>query len=172
MKTHFIIIDGPMGSGKTTIAEALHRKLKRTAMVGVDRIKWFVSDFRRTKEDNRIAREALLAMCQAYLRNSISILLPQGFVRSESMAPFLKLARKMKCQLVQYRLTAPRDVLLARLSQRPKAALANKPVPKTRILKNLRLHANHAYQGATLIDTSKLSPTQSVAFILKDLKKR
>src|SRR3989304_5550709 len=93
----FIVIDGPMGSGKTTVAGLMHPKLKRTALVGVDRIKWFVSDFRRTKKDNAVAREALLAMCEAYLKNGIDILLAQGFVNQGGMAPFLKLAKRMRC---------------------------------------------------------------------------
>lgn len=169
-KLFFIVIDGPMGSGKTTVGESLHPRLKRTAMVGVDRIKWFVSDFRRTKEDNAIARKALLAMCAAYLKNGISILLVQGFVNDEAMAPFLKLAKRARARLLLYRLHAPREVLLRRLSQRPKAALARKPVPKTRILRNLRLHAAHRYEGATLLDTSELDPGRVADRILKDLR--
>ena len=46
-KLFLILIDGPMGSGKTTISQILHSKLKRTAYIGLDRVKRFISDFKK-----------------------------------------------------------------------------------------------------------------------------
>lgn len=166
----FIIIDGPMGAGKSTVAALLHPKLKRTAMVGNDRIKWFVSDYSRSKKDTDITRKVLLAMCEAYLKNGVSILMPQGFLHPASLGLFLRLAKKMRCDLHLYRLQAPRHVLLKRIHARGKAAEARTSIPKTRILRNLRLHAKHQYEGATFLDTSVLSPRQVMNAILKDLQ--
>ena len=168
MKPLFIIIDGPMGSGKSTVAEMLHPKMKKMAYVGVDRIKWFVSDFRRTKKDNAIARKVLIAMCDAYLKNGVGILMAHGFREYATMKPFLQLAKRRHARLFQYRLEAPRHVLLDRIAKRPKAKLA---IAKSRILRNLRAHAKFQYRGATLIDTSSMTPHQVADFILKDLRK-
>lgn len=158
-----------MGSGKTTVANLLHPRLKKTAHIGTDRIKWFVSDFKRTKKDNEIARRVLIAMCEEYLRNGISLLLAQGFVTSSGRKPYIALARRMKVRLFQYRLYAPRKILLERLAIRPKASLAKTPVPKTRILRNLKLHNAHKYRGATIIDTSCTTPAEAADRIYKDI---
>lgn len=170
MKTSFIIIDGPMGAGKTTVAALLHPKLRRTAMVANDRIKWFVSDYNRRRKDTDITRKVVLAMCEEYLRNGISILMPQSFVHDSSMALFTRLAKRMRCRLRLYRLAAPRSVLLERVTKRPRAAEARTHLPKSRILRNLRLHAKRHYEGAMILDTSILSPQQVANRILKDLR--
>lgn len=167
---NFIIIDGPMGAGKSTIAAMLHPKLKRTAMIGNDRIKWFVSDYNRKKKDTDITRKVVLAMCGAYLENGVSILMPQSFLHSKSLKLFVDLAKRKRCRLLIYRLEAPRHVLLDRVAKRPRAAEARSRLSKTRIHRNLRLHAQHQYEGATFIDTSVMSPQQAVNKILKDLK--
>ena len=169
-RNNFIIIDGPMGAGKSTVAALLHHKLKRTAMVGNDRIKWFVSDYNRSKKDTDVTRKVLLAMCEEYLRNGVSILMPQGFLHSKALKLFTGLAKKMHCDLHLYRLQAPRHLLLKRILERGKAAEARTHIPKTRILRNLRLHAKHEYEGATLIDTSTMTPQQVANLIIKDLK--
>ncbi len=69
-----LVIDGLMGSGKTTVSALLHKKLKRTAHIGLDRVKWFVSDFKRTPEENEIARNIVLAMMKEYLKHDISVI--------------------------------------------------------------------------------------------------
>ena len=51
MKKFIVILDGPMGSGKSTVGELLAKKLRRTALVNEDKIKWFISDFKRSKKD-------------------------------------------------------------------------------------------------------------------------
>ena len=172
MKPFFIIIDGSMGSGKTTVAGLIHKKLPRTALVGTDLIKWFVSDFERTKRDNDITRNVLVAMCAEYLKNGVSILLAQGFLQSANRAPYIKLAKRLNVRLLEYRLEAPHEVLLQRLENRPKPVQTKTSVSKSRILENLRLHAQHRYSGAMNIDTSKMSAKTVADTILKDVRKR
>jgi uridine kinase len=90
-KKFIIIIDGPMGSGKTTVATILHKKLKRTAHIGLDRIKWFISDFKRIPEDNEIIRSVVVAMTKEYLKQGISVIVEQG-MRKERIETLKKIA--------------------------------------------------------------------------------
>jgi len=169
-KRFFIIIDGPMGSGKSTIAKLLHKELKRTAILGLDKVKWFVSDFQRNKKDNTIARHVVLAMVNEYIRHNLNILIDQGFKRAEYMDDFMKIAKKNKLPLYIFQLTMPRNVLLKRLKKRGTAKEANKPVPKTRILRNLREHERYKFGKAKIFDSSRLTVRQIVNKILEEIK--
>src|SRR4051812_7530881 len=78
-----IIIDGPMGSGKSTVGALVSAKLKRSAFVNEDKIKWFISDFKRGKKDNAIVRAVLIEMCKEYLKQDISLVIGQGFIKDK-----------------------------------------------------------------------------------------
>ncbi len=168
-KINFILINGPMGSGKSTIVKLLHPKLKRTALLGGDRIKWFMSDFKRSRKNNEIVHKVIMRMCDEYLKNGISILLDQGFYSEERADKYLKIAKKYNCVIKFYHLQAPRQILLDRIRKRPTAKMADKPVPKTRVLRNLRNHNKIKYTNATIIDTFQKKPKEVVDYILKDL---
>jgi cytidylate kinase len=164
---NLILINGPMGSGKSTVAKILKQKLKRTVVFGGDEIKWFISDFKRNDRDNTIVHKVVLRMCDEYLKNGISLLLVQGYFSKE----FFKIADKHKCNKKFYYLTAPRKVLLDRIGKRPMGRDATSPIPKSRIVINLRRHSKMKHQDATIIDTSTMKPVKAADLILQDLKK-
>jgi predicted kinase len=169
MKQSIIIIDGSMGSGKTTIGKLLHKQLKRTAILSTDAIKWFISDFERGERDNAISAAVLRQMAQEYIKQGISILLPQGFWKKEYLQPYIKLAEENNLQLHVYQLEAPRDILLDRISKRPKAELATSPVPQERVEKNLKTWEENRYEMGKTFNTGEHSPEEIVQLILKDL---
>jgi predicted kinase len=169
MKKFMIIIEGPMGSGKTTVGKLLHPQLPRTAMLGIDRIKFFLSDFERGERDNTISDAVVREMCKEYIRRGINILIPQGFWKKEYIEPYLKLAEESGLQTFVYQLTAPREVLLERIHARPKPELAKTPVPEERILKNLHSWEDNRYELGKILDTTSLTSDEIVQIILKDI---
>jgi predicted kinase len=169
MKQSIIIIDGPMGSGKTTIGKLLHKELKRTAILSLDGIKWFISDFERGERDNSISAAVLMQMCREYVKQGISILLPQGFWKEEYLKPYINLAKDNNIAFFVYQLEAPKDILLDRINKRPKAELATSPVPQERVMKNLQTWEDNRYQIGKVFNTTELNPEQIVQIILKDL---
>jgi predicted kinase len=166
-----IIIDGPMGSGKTTIATLLNKKLKRTAHVGIDRIKFFVSDFKRDHDDNQMTLSVLLKMIDEYIKNGINILIAQGLYKKEHLDPYVKIAKKKNLRLFMYQLDAPNDVLLERIIKRPKPAEARTKVSKINIMNNLKGWSENRQKFEKVFDTSKISEEKIVKEILKDIKK-
>lgn len=168
-KKFLIIIDGPMGSGKTTVSALLHKKLKRTAHIGLDRIKWFISDFKRAPKDNDIVRSVVSVMTKEYLKQGISVIIEQG-MRKERIDALKKVAKQSHARFLAYQLTAPKAVLLKRVHQRPH--LSNRPkVTPARIERNWKAYLkSHKKPIATLIDVEKLTAKQVANRILKDLK--
>jgi predicted kinase len=169
MKQSLIIIDGPMGSGKTTIGKLLHKQLPRTVILSTDAIKWFISDFERGERDNAIAAAVLMQMSKEYIKHGLSILLPQGFWKKENLEPYIKLAEENNLKLFVYQLEAPKEILLSRIAQRPKPELATSPVPQERIVKNLQTWEDNRYQLGKILNTEQLSPEEIVQMIIKDL---
>ena len=146
-----------MGSGKTSVSELLHKRIKKLAYLGSDKIKWSQSDFSRTKKQNEIASDVVIAMAEVYIKNGMSILLTQNFIRADNRNKFISLAKKHKLNLKIYHLTAPRDVLLKRIKER--SVMHEKrgmpPLSKTRVLRNLRMHNKNKYTSANIVDNAK-----------------
>jgi deoxyadenosine/deoxycytidine kinase len=167
-KSFIILIDGPMGSGKTTIAQILHSKLKRTAYIGLDRVKRFISDFKKNPIDNEISRNVVLAMTSEYLKRGINVIIEQG-MREDYIKLLKKIATKNKAQCFIYQLDAPKELLQKRVFERTK--LANRPqISKARIERNYKIHLNSKYKHTKVFDSEKLSTEVIAKDILKEVK--
>lgn len=170
MKKFIVILDGPMGSGKSTVGKLLADKLKRTALIHEDRIKWFISDFKRSKRDNAIVRAVLIEMCKEYLKHNINLVVPQGFMeKRRPIAPFLAMARKNKCRILVYHLNAPRNILLKRIKDRKKSKEIRTPIAKTRIHRNIRAWRKNRYVIGKEFQTDKMSAKKISKEILKEI---
>lgn len=168
-KLSLILIDGPMGAGKTTVSKILHTKLKRTAYLGLDRVKWYISDFKRTPRDNDISRNILLVMIKEYLKQGISVLLDQGIKRKE-IEVFKKIAKKYKAKCFVYQLYAPKTLLRRRVLER--SQFLKKPIiSKARIERNYRFYLKNKYTKAIIFDSEKLSSEVIAKKILKEIKR-
>ena len=171
-KQKLILIDGPMGAGKTTTAGLLYKKLGCTAFLGLDRVKWFVSDFSRTCEKDRImTNKVVLAMCREYINYRLSIVMEQSFRKKDVINLYLDLSKKHKIPLLVYELTAPKRILLNRIKHRPYMCPGKKNFPLWRILQNINAYPHKPFAPVRIIfDSSKLSARQIVNRIVKDIK--
>lgn len=172
-KQKIIVIDGPTGAGKTTTADLLKPKLEKTAIVGLDRIKWFLSVCSRTKRCNQMTADIILAMCKRYIEHGASLLLEQSFRSPQIIEPYLKLAKKKGIVLYLYELTAPENVLLKRVKSRPKPKFAKKKLPIKRVKANINCYLNprRSSSARIIFDTSRLSRKIIVQTIMQDIKK-
>lgn len=171
VKKILVIIDGPMGSGKTTIGKILRQNLKRTAVLSTDMIKFFLSDFERGERDNAITAAVLMQMCKEYINQGISIVLAQGFWKEEYLRPYLQLAKENNLEVFIYQLEAPKDFLIERIRNRPTPELAKTPVPEERIQKNLQKWEENRYNLGKTFDVTKMSSEQIAKEILNDITK-
>ena len=168
MKKFLLIIDGPMGTGKTTVAKILHEKIKHTAHIRLDQIKWLVSGFQRTPAQNEMTRAVVMEMVKEYLCHGINAILEQG-MKKEHIAVYKRLAKKYKAQCLIFQLDAPKEVLFERVRQRPPTP--GKPkVSNARILRNYRFHLANKHNNGIKIDTEKVTPKKIADYILKELK--
>jgi predicted kinase len=149
MRQFLALVTGPMGAGKTTTANLVHARLPGVALIGRDRIKWFVSHFDRTPEENRIAMAVLLAMLREYLEQGVSVIVDEGLQHAGSSAPFFALAEEHAVALFAFRIEAPREVLLERIARRPLPEGATRPVPEETVLANLNAYFVNRLENPT-----------------------
>ena len=117
MKKFIVLIDGPMGAGKTTVAKLLHERVKNVAHIGLDRIKWLVSGFRRTKPQNNMTRAVVLSMAREYLKQGVNVVVEEGMKRNQVTA-YKRLAKAMRVKFLMYKLEASKEVLFKRVATR------------------------------------------------------
>ena len=156
-----------MGTGKSTIAALLEKKLERTAVLEIEDVRELISDFQRGKVDNALAWNVIYRMCDEYFKNGVSVLLEQTVCSPDMVNKYLLLAKKHGCTVRFYHLRAPKQKLLKRINARKKDRHASKALT----ISNIEKHEKINYIGATVIDTEKMKPTEVVKLILKDLKK-
>lgn len=170
MSNFIIILDGPMGAGKSTVGALLHSRLRRTALVHLDKIKWFISDFRRSKKDNAITKAVLMKMWEEYLRQGINLIIPQGFGKKiRPLTPVLRLSTKWGARVYLYHLNASKEILLRRIQGRPTPGMARTPIAQSRVQKNIRTWRRDRYSHGKEFATHSMNPQTVVREILGDL---
>lgn len=65
-RLNFILLNGAMGTGKTTIAKLLERKLDQTAILEIEDIRRLVTG----KENNSLAWSVIYRMCDEYFNDA------------------------------------------------------------------------------------------------------
>jgi hypothetical protein len=90
-----IILNGPSGAGKSTVARILWKKMGRTALVGLDEIKWLISDYKSDNHDLTLAGNIGLNMAEIFLVDGLDVIVEKAFCKQEYIQPFIDLADKL-----------------------------------------------------------------------------
>ena len=164
-KPFLLLIDGMTGAGKSTVANLLAEKIPRVAIVGMDRVKRFISDFKRGLRDNSIARDITIEMTKKYLDHNISVIVDQPIKEKSELKQYENIARKYSIPIYKVQLFTSPKLAFKRILDRQKKL--DIKVPITRIKKNISLYKNKGEEGFVAIDTSKKASKEVVKDILK-----
>lgn len=168
MKQILILLDGMSGAGKTTVSKLLAKELPRTAIVGFDKIKRFISDFQRGAEDNQIAREVTMVMAEKYLELGLSVIVENPFKTEEEINFYTGLARNREIPCYKFQLHADPEIALQRVIKRTQDN--NGDLPAERAKNNISIFEYREHLGFKVIDTTNLKPEEVLEFILSDIQ--
>jgi len=160
-------MDGMSGAGKTTVTKLLLDKLPRTAHIGMDRIKKFISDFERGTIDNAIAREVTAVMARKYLDLGLSIIVDQPFKADDEVTAYNRMALDCAVPCYKFQLYADPDIALQRVIERTKANHGD--LTEERAKRNISLFKPRADLGFEMIDTTDLKPEMAAKKILEKI---
>ncbi len=171
MKTKFlIIIDGLNGAGKSTVAQLLGSKLKRTALISYDRMKKFITDFTPNEEYHRIANHVIRAMAREYFSNVINVIVESYIPTTEIAKRYTTMANRKDVKMFYYQLEAPLEVRTKRIAERQLDHPKARKLSKKRIITNDKNYLENKFTKAKVIETHNLTPEQIAKIILKDIK--
>ena len=167
MSQFLILIDGMSGGGKTTTTNLLARKLPRTAIVGFDKIKKFVSDFERGATDNQIAREVTMVMVQKYLDLGLSVIIEHPFKTEDEILFYTKIAGEKQIPLYKFQLYADPDIALQRVIKRTQENKGDLTPERAR--HNISLFERRDHLGFKVIDTTNIESEKVAKLILNEI---
>lgn len=113
-----IILNGPSGAGKSTVAMILWKKMGRTALVGLDEIKWLISDYKSDNHDLTLAGNIGLNMTESFLVDGLDVIVEKAFCKQEHIKPFIDLAEKLSIPYFLFNIEAPLEILIERSKNR------------------------------------------------------
>ena len=163
-----ILIDGMSGAGKTAVTKLLLEKLPRTAHIGMDVVKKFISDYERGVRDNDIAREVTFAMAEKYLDLDIGVIIEQPFRTEEMIRVYEELAKKHNIACYKFQIHANPEVALGRVLKRTEENSGD--LTPERAKQNIAFYEPRGHQGFTLIDTTLMKPEEAYLIILEKIQ--
>ncbi len=162
-----VVIIGPAGAGKTTLAEFLKNQLVYTAHVAHDNIKRFISEFREIASHTDVSRSVAIAMTDEYLKNGINVVVEQGMDNKE-IERLHAIADKNGADFFLYRIEADHEIRIQRVAER--AIRTNKSImSKERMDFLLKRYEANTYPGNGVFDSGKLSTEEMANQIINDL---
>lgn len=180
MKLKVIILRGPMGVGKTSVAhflaDELSKDMKRLAYLPIDvSIYPFMRTYLKlpTKERREIKQETLEIVFKNFLKRKFNVIIDGIFYErhknESSLERIIRIAKEYKTEIIIFEFHAHLETLHKRVSERKKQnpyAWENPKDTEDRYSKFMKTR----HKEAITIHTEDKSPHQIVKEILKRLK--
>ncbi len=114
-----ILINGPTGIGKSTIAGKLHQALPLSLLLDIDAQRRYISGYREHREESGdLVLKLSLAMVESYLQNGHDVVIDKVLTDAQISERFLELGRKYDATVFDFVLTADKETLIARANER------------------------------------------------------
>jgi len=167
-KPYIILLDGPKGSGKTSVARLLKEKLPQVDFLSLDEERRKIPNARATTEFNRQAFDIILSKIESAFDSGRGIVLDSGLsrVRVEAIEA---IAQKCAASIFKYALIAPRDVLLSRVRARDEKK--SKATDEERFMYTYTQQQSKDFHDFTVFDTSNTLSVDIAAKILNESSK-
>ncbi len=128
--TTLLLLNGPPGIGKSTIARRLVAARPLALLVDIDAIRAAMGAWQTHEESRLLARTAAMAMTSAHLRSEHDVVIPQYVGREEFVTSLADLAADVGAAFVEAILATDRDTVVERFRVRRAAATTGPPHPE------------------------------------------
>jgi predicted kinase len=157
-----VILNGPTGVGKSTLAARLHEQISTSILIHIDELRRTIPNYReKRKESLELAYQMAASAMEQHFRNGNDVIIDKTIADAEVLDRFIDIARKYNVEVYEFLLFAEKDVLQKRADDRgyiPGGLLTPEKVKGHWESAN-RLSLERA--NAIVIDTTSLSPEEA-----------
>lgn len=163
-----ILLDGPKGSGKTTVGKLLEKKIANADYLSLDEIRRAIPDAKATTHFNQMAFDKLLEkLNQAINEGNIAII--DCGLTMEKLDTLEKTVTTLGVGLYKYSLNTSPETLFDRVAKRD--LREGKRTDKERFDYVYQLQQAKEFRDYTTIDTELSSPNEIVSEIIAVMDK-
>lgn len=159
-----------MGVGKTSLSKLLQERLKRTAFLSYDQIKWFVSDFKSSDQDFDLTFRVEKAMIKEYLLSGINVVLDKAFSSASLIDELKLLAEGLGAKVYVYQLESNLELAIKRVQSRPHSKRLIGPPTKEQIEQSHSRYLDNKYSEAKTYNTTDLDVKEIIEDMVKEVQ--
>lgn len=118
MNQFILIINGPIGSGKTWAVNLIMDRYKKIFRLSANKIKFLISDYTPDR-DRKLVQECLMSIADKLVSSGMSLITEGGSVRQGDLNHELEdLGKKHNIKVIYVNIEAPLEILKKRFAER------------------------------------------------------
>lgn len=159
-----ILIDGPKGSGKSTLSELLKKRVSNTEFLSLDNERKFLKRTDSIGNDNNRAFLVITEKLKGIFGNNKSAVVDMG-ISEERLKILETITSLFSVRFLKFSLTAPYEILHSRVKRRDDSR--GKNFDKDRFDYTFKAQQSKSFSGFTILETDKLSPEEMCERVVK-----
>lgn len=114
-----ILINGPTGIGKSTVAEKVHNNYPLSFLVDIDALRRYISGYREHKvQSKKLSLLVSESIVETYLKSGHDVVIDKVFTDVEVADRFIELGKKYDADVYEFILNASRELVIKRAEER------------------------------------------------------
>ncbi len=166
-----IILNGPSGIGKSTVAKRLHADMPDSTLIDVDELRRSIPDYKtHRQESSMLSYQKAGVLIEESFKAKKSVILDKTISYSDTIDSFVAIAKKFDVKVYEFILFADKEILQKRADERgylPGSLLTRNRVgelwEKSDALRKER-------KNAIVIDTGQMTVDELYKYIESELK--
>lgn len=161
-----VILNGPTGVGKSTLAVRLHDQMSSSVLLKIDELRRTIPNYRENRRESlELAYQMATSAMERHFEDGQDVIIDKTIADAEVLDRFTDIAKKHGAEIYEFLLFAEQDVLQKRADDRgyiPGGLLTPERVgehwERANELRSLRT-------SAVVIDTTNLTPDEVFAMV-------
>ncbi len=114
-----ILINGPPGVGKSTVAEKLHKAIPLSYLLEIDALRRNIANYReQVKESGELSYDVSTAIVEACFNAGSDVIIDKAISDIEVIDSFFQVAKKYNANIYEFILNASKELVIKRAENR------------------------------------------------------